>query len=158
MKIDYRITPADRIDCPLVVLGMFLDERLLTYGAIGQIDWRLNGFLSIMVRNHQFLGEWKEKALVPSQTRLHANKVLLFGLGVREDFKSEREKMFFEEIIHCANGLNAQSIAIAIDNLNSSIEKTKSNFQTLFEEKKFSTHMILFSTQQKYIKPKGISI
>jgi hypothetical protein len=83
--VPLELARIDALRFEAVVLACFSDERPLR-GAAGLCDWRLCGRLSRWIARGRISGERGEVALLPVRDRLPFDKLLLFGLGSREDF------------------------------------------------------------------------
>ena len=70
----------DLQESDLLITALFQDEMPLR-GSIGWVDWRLNGRLSRLLIENRLKGEWGERMLIPSEGRISARLILLFGLG-----------------------------------------------------------------------------
>jgi hypothetical protein len=80
-----------RVGAELAVAGFFRDRRPLRGGA-GLADWRLCGWLSGLVGAARLRGEWGEAALLLTQGRLLAPRVLLLGLGAHDRFGADAHR------------------------------------------------------------------
>jgi len=77
--------PLDRIPTDIAIIPVFEDVRPLR-GAAGLIDWRLNGYISRLILEKRFTGEFEDVLLMPTGKRLLARQLVLFGVGPRQDF------------------------------------------------------------------------
>jgi hypothetical protein len=50
-------------------------------GAVGLIDWRMNGALTKLLKDQFYTGKISEKLLMPGSTKLVPKKVFVVGLG-----------------------------------------------------------------------------
>lgn len=80
LGVEVEAEPLSRLAAEVAVAGFFRDQRPLRGGA-GQADWRLCGWLSGLVAAARLAGEWGEGALVLTQGRLLAPRLLVVGLG-----------------------------------------------------------------------------
>jgi hypothetical protein len=69
----------------LAVATFFAADRPLR-GDAGRADWRLLGLLSALIREERLHGSRGDAALVPTFGRLCAPRLLILGLGERQDF------------------------------------------------------------------------
>ena len=69
LEISHSTRGACRVPTKALVLGFFTDERPLR-GAIGLVDWRLNGYVSRLLRAQRLSGDSTESTLVASSGRL----------------------------------------------------------------------------------------
>ncbi|MHB1844112.1 MAG: M17 family peptidase N-terminal domain-containing protein [Deltaproteobacteria bacterium] len=77
---ELSLQAVDAAQVEAVVLFVPRDQRPLL-GLSGLCDWRLNGALSRTLQQGFFAGHRGETLLTPSQGRLPAPRLLLFGLG-----------------------------------------------------------------------------
>jgi hypothetical protein len=73
----------DDIDNELALVLTYQDQRPLK-GQAGLLDWRLNGYLSRLILNNRFMGQWGEALLMPSNGRVGAKELLVLGLGASQ--------------------------------------------------------------------------
>src|SRR5690606_9263302 len=78
----------DRLKSEALSLPFFSDERPLR-GVLGLVDWRMCGRISALIEGGRVDGARDEIVLVPARPRLTFEKVLLFGLGPRDEFDLE---------------------------------------------------------------------
>ncbi len=87
MASNLRVTllhkPFDRIEAPLASLPFFSDVRPLR-DTPALVDWRFNGDLSHLIEVDRLEGVQGETLMVPTQGRIMAEQLVLFGLGKRE--------------------------------------------------------------------------
>jgi hypothetical protein len=86
LGIELDARPLERVDADVVVAGIFQDDRPLRGGA-ARADWRLCGQISRLCVGNDFTAETGTAVLLPSLGQLRAARVLLLGLGRREDFR-----------------------------------------------------------------------
>jgi hypothetical protein len=102
----------DQAGADLLICGVFSDERPLR-GAAGLLDWRTSGMLSRLLRENRLLGQDGEVLLLPGTPRLGVAKVLVFGLGTRQDFDEKVYARVAQRLFQVASGLGAERILIA---------------------------------------------
>jgi len=84
----------DRQDRDLLVLTPFDDERPLK-GLNGLVDWRFNGSLSRLLMTEVLSTSPGERTLMPSNHRIPANRVLVYGLGLAKNF----DNLIFADVV-----------------------------------------------------------
>ncbi len=72
-----------------LVLTAFSDDRPLR-GLAGHVDWRLNGRLSKWILDDFVDAHYKEVTLTPLDGQLPFQRLVLVGLGRRQDYDAER--------------------------------------------------------------------
>jgi hypothetical protein len=77
--------PLERVDSDIAVAGFFSDERPLR-GGVARADWRLCGSLSKRIASGDLLGRTGEALLMGCGRALRAPRLLVVGLGHRQDF------------------------------------------------------------------------
>jgi hypothetical protein len=75
----------DRLQADVLVLSLFEDERPLR-GTAGYCDWRLCGRVSGLIQENAFGCRRGEVLLTNTGSRIGAERILLFGLGARNQF------------------------------------------------------------------------
>ncbi len=75
----------DRVDSDLIVVNLFEGVSSPT-GATGAVDKALDGAISEVIRVGDFQGKRLETALLYTRGAIPAKRVLIVGLGKREDF------------------------------------------------------------------------
>lgn len=85
MKVKLVNLPVDRYAADVLLVYCFSGERPLR-GETGLIDWWLEGNLSRSILSGRIRGELHEQLLSSSARRIAADRVLLTGLGPREEF------------------------------------------------------------------------
>ena len=76
-----------------VAMGTFFQDVRPLKGSVSLIDWRLNGRLSDLILQGRISGEFAESLIMPSQGRLAAREIILFGLGQSREITEKK----FEE-------------------------------------------------------------
>lgn len=100
-----------RVGAELAVAGFFRDRRPLRGGA-GLTDWRLCGWVSGLVGAARLRGEWGEAALLLTQGRLLAPRVLLLGLGAEGHFDADAHRNAVRLAVERAADLGVGVVAL----------------------------------------------
>jgi len=111
MYIHFTKTPADVIDCDLLVVAATEEERPLR-GAAGLVDWRLYGVLSAAIQEHRFHGGFGESLLVPGSHQLRAKWAVLVGLGSALELTEEAGEHFGQQAVFHAQRLKAVTCGV----------------------------------------------
>lgn len=83
LAIETSPAPLLRQEVEVVILPIFQDEELA--GSAAAADEALDGLIAEMRERGEFRGKLHETALLPTMGRLPARRVLLLGLGKREE-------------------------------------------------------------------------
>ena len=89
MKIDVEIGDIARWEDEVVVVNLF-EGVARPGGATGAVDAGVGHQISAMIRTGDLTGAFKEVVVFPSFDRIPGNRVLIVGLGKREDFTLDR--------------------------------------------------------------------
>jgi hypothetical protein len=87
--VTLNLEQIDGLEVDSLVLGVFQDDRPVK-GAAGFCDWRLNGRISNVIQNGTFGGTPKETLLMDTNGRIMSKRLLLFGMGQREDLNLDK--------------------------------------------------------------------
>ncbi len=88
MQIKVTTESLDRLPHECLVLGFFSDERP-PRGNGGFVDWRLNGLISRLIADGKIRGDFTERVLIDTHSRIPPQKIVLFGLGKRRELSYE---------------------------------------------------------------------
>ena len=83
----------EQLKSEALCVGMFADERP-PRGALGLVDWRLCGWVSRLMQSGRLSGAVGETLMLPPRPRLPFDRLLVFGLGPRDEFDAGR----FEDV------------------------------------------------------------
>lgn len=86
MKTDLHAL--DELECETLVTHHFVEDRPLQ-GLAGFVDWRMNGWLSQQIVKGIASGRVRETILTPGGRHLGVKRVLLVGLGTRNEFSPD---------------------------------------------------------------------
>jgi hypothetical protein len=93
-----------------LALGIFADERP-PRGICGFIDWRLNGLISMEIKQGRISGDFKEKIVIPFPRRIGTEILLLFGLGNISDINYDKIYNASYLITQAVDGMALKSFA-----------------------------------------------
>lgn len=106
----------DQLHTDLIVTTMFEGEkppRSLT----GFMDWRLHGFLSRLIKKGIFTGQEMETVLIPLHGKMPARRMLILGLGEKQNYTLGTIKRATEKLAKIFSDLKIQDTAIRLPNL-----------------------------------------
>lgn len=78
-----------------LLVAQIVEGELPPRGALGLIDYRLGGRISSILADGRVTGTPGERFLLPGRPKLPFDKILLLGVGTREDFSLAR----YDELI-----------------------------------------------------------
>lgn len=84
---------------------------------VQQLDQQLSGFIADLMKDEEFTGKAKETLLVHTHHRIPAKRVLLIGIGKKDDVTIEVARRMSASIILAAKSIKAKRIVIALDPL-----------------------------------------
>ncbi|MBE0595795.1 MAG: hypothetical protein IH614_00840 [Desulfuromonadales bacterium] len=90
--------PADRMEGEAVAALFFMDDRPVR-GPVALLDWRLNGFLSALLREGSISGEAGEQVITPTNGKLGAHWVMFAGGGRWHDLDRVRYRELVRELL-----------------------------------------------------------
>ena len=90
--------PLDEVPGKVAVITFFEDVRPLR-GSTELIDWRLNGRISELIVQGRLSGALSEALIMPSQGRLSADEILLFGLGRSGEMTGPKLDEVFSKVV-----------------------------------------------------------
>ncbi len=103
--------PRQRVD--LGVLAFFADERPLR-GLAALVDWRTAGALSAMLRAGFCTGRAHELVLMPGRHDLPTERIVLLGLGSRDDLDHDLAKRAAIDMVAMALRLRPRDVLFAL--------------------------------------------
>ncbi|MGM0577486.1 MAG: M17 family peptidase N-terminal domain-containing protein [Myxococcota bacterium] len=97
----------------VLVLPVFADERPLP-GLAGLVDWRMCGALSQWLMGGFATGAAGEQVLCPTRGRLSHRLILLLGLGVRSEHRTDRACAAARQAADAVQGLGARQMTCGL--------------------------------------------
>lgn len=104
---------ATKLHAEALVAGFFQDDRPLT-GLSAEIDWIHNGIISHLILRGKIHGDLKETTLLATQRKLHANKILLVGLGKKDRLTPKTLQEVYAHISHALSQLHVKEYAVEL--------------------------------------------
>jgi hypothetical protein len=112
LEIGIETRPLERLDCDVLVVGLFEDDRPLRGGA-ARLDWRLCGQVSELVIEGRISGASGEAVLLASPGSVRAPRVLVLGLGDRRRFTLATARDVMHDALRRCIDLGVRRIAAA---------------------------------------------
>lgn len=109
MKVRLVNIPVDRYAADILLVYFHLGERPLP-GEAGLIDWWLEGTLSRSILSGRIRGEFNEQLLSTSARRIAADRVLLTGLGPRDQFRESQYRVLADHLGRAVGKMGFSSV------------------------------------------------
>ncbi len=106
----------DDVDNRLALVFAYRDVRPLK-GQAGLLDWRLNGYLSKLIKKHRFSGDWGESLLMPAQGRVGVEELLVLGLGKSSEIADQNLPQYVSLILEKLLRKNTVSFCVSLSDL-----------------------------------------
>jgi len=100
MKITLLAAPGAQIPVDALAVPVAADQK--PSGAALELDRAMGGVLSEMVANAEFRGRIHEILPIPSQGRIAARRVILYGLGSMRDLDGQRLRSAHHELVRAS--------------------------------------------------------
>jgi leucyl aminopeptidase len=114
MELTVKTGGLDKESVDAIVL-MLHEGKAVLQGTATILDKALNGAIAALLRDGEFTGESKQQAVLHTQGRLKAKKVVLIGLGKPEKLTLEGLRQAAGSAANYARGLRASTLAATID-------------------------------------------
>jgi len=130
MDIRVKMGSSEKFPCELLLLFSFESPEPLE-GPIKSVDLEWKGFLSTLISQGDFKGELFQYRLIHTQGAIPARRVLLTGLGKKEEFDLEKCRGAASKAGQFIRDSGIKQFALQIKRLNDfSEEKLTENFVT----------------------------
>lgn len=116
MKFSFTSQAIDKVPAELVLL-MHYQQQVPLHGLLGLMDWRLNGRLSRLIQDKIFTGKAREMLLLPAEHRFKADKLVLLGLGRKEEFEEGHIAQVFDYIFQATSKMKAAQVCLSLSKL-----------------------------------------
>lgn len=113
MKISVKNISLTKIKCDLLVVNLFEGIKV-PGGATGEIDKKLKGVISDLIKAEEITGKLAEVNVIHTQGKLPAKQILVVGLGKRSDFELDRARVAAGAAVAEAKRIKAKSMATII--------------------------------------------
>lgn len=110
MEIRAKQASLTEVQCDVLVVNLF--EGVKTPGGgTGAVDKVLDGLISkYVIEKEEFKGKLNQMYVLPTQSKIPADKVLLVGLGKSEEFNLNKIREVSSKVIKKAKSLKARTI------------------------------------------------
>jgi len=98
-----------KIQADAVILNLF-EGTTTPEGATGAVDKALEGIITKMIKDKEFKGKPNELAAFPTFGKIPASKVILVGLGKKDEFNADRARQAAAEAAKKARSLKAKKV------------------------------------------------
>lgn len=102
-----------KIHAEVLVAGFFQEDRPLA-GLSAELDWIHNGIISHLILRDKIHGNLKETTLLATQRKLHAQKILLVGLGKKNQWTVKTLQEVYSHIYRTLSQLHVKDFAIEL--------------------------------------------
>ena len=116
--MDLRFIPPqlrklDLAGTEVLVAALAADERP-PHGVAGLVDWRLAGKVSQLLESGFATGSLGEVVLLPGKPKLPFDKVVLFGIGNKEQFGEDFFRQVVAKVLSTLEGLHARTAVVEL--------------------------------------------
>ena len=112
MKAEKYTQSLDDLQTDLIVVTLYENERP-PRGVGGLIDWRLHGFISRAIQDGTIRGKADESVLIPLQRKFQARRLLVLGLGKREEYDLAKARVAAYRLGKMIGQLGSTDVAIS---------------------------------------------
>lgn len=113
MKIYLLRHNIDELISKITVVTFFSDEKPLK-GQTGLLDWRMNGYISQQIQKSKINGNFKEKVLIPCNSKILSSKLFLLGMGEGSKLTPEKIESLALEIKNTLNLMKEDEFAFIL--------------------------------------------
>lgn len=106
----------DEIENDLALVLAYQNVRPLR-GQAGLLDWRLNGYLSDLIIQNRFQGNFGEALLMPSGGRVGAKELMILGLGDSKEIGDQNIPHYVSLILEKLLRKKNQSFCLSLSDL-----------------------------------------
>ena len=107
------LSDLDSLESEVCACALWSDQRPLR-GVAGLFDWRLGGTISGLLRRGELEGAIGEVMMIPGRPHLTFDKVLLFGLGPRDEFDDARFRHALHHMLDAVDGLGTRVAVVQL--------------------------------------------
>ncbi|MBK6846268.1 MAG: leucyl aminopeptidase [Proteobacteria bacterium] len=127
MKSTFFWDDPDKLEADLFAIPVF-EGKVSDSKDVQRIDKQLDGLLSRVVEQEEFVGKAGETVLLHTHGRLPVGRVLLVGLGKRDEFDVSDTRRYGAAVVDCARRTHVKRVATALPPLDSSATERVSQF------------------------------
>ena len=127
MKISFNNRSLVELGCDLLAVAAF-EGKTGTVEAFNTLDKSLDGLLSSMATEEGFGAKEGEKLLLHTHGRLASSRILVVGLGKREDFDIAESRRYGAAVAETAGACKAQKLAATLPPVDSAAQTRAAQF------------------------------
>lgn len=116
IEINFTTKAFDKITTDCAVVALFEGENV-PKGHAALIDWRLNGKLSQLILDHNFISQSHDALLVPSEGRVKSDSIMVIGLGQEEKFDNQIFSDWLDITLKKLSDKKVESFVICLSDL-----------------------------------------
>jgi len=116
MKLGVRAGKIDEIRTELLVVGRFEGKHSLS-PSLGRINRKLRGMIKENIDSGEFSGKPNKIVLLHTMGLIPASRVMLVGLGKKDDFKLDTLRKAMATAATRARGIGASSVLVDMDGI-----------------------------------------
>ncbi|MCX5750598.1 MAG: leucyl aminopeptidase [Candidatus Saganbacteria bacterium] len=113
MKVRVETSSIVTYQCDLIAVNLFEGVKVPT-GATKAVDKALGGYISKLIKNGEITGKKEEATLIDTQGKIPAKRVVVVGLGKKEELDLEGIRRVSASIIKTAKHVKAKKVASVV--------------------------------------------
>ncbi len=114
MNITVKTRALADFDCKILLVGHFEDSKT-PEGAAQLLDQKYHGLIGGLIEEGNFTGEIYSSSVVYTGESARSKRILIAGLGKKEDFDLERLRGVFSKAVQKIRDLNITNLAASLD-------------------------------------------
>src|SRR3989344_6054462 len=148
--MNIRTEKDEKAACDLLVVGMFENEP---NAHTKMLDTELNNEFSNAVKRKEFTGETGQLKMISTLGKLQSHKVLLVGIGKKDDYKLETLRRASSAAIKVATASSAKKVITTLHIPNTDHATEEQRITTIVEGSLLGSYQFnQYRTQEKVIK------
>ena len=127
MKISFNNGSLVELECDLLSVAAF-EGKVTALETFGVLDKALDGLLSATATEEQFEGKEGEKLLLHTHGRISCKRILVVGLGKREDFELAESRRFAAAVAETSTACRAKRLATTLPPVDATAQSQTAQF------------------------------